>query len=179
MAPFRNAEVVPLSEVPSPEVTEAPEEAVKSDKNAATEPVVLVVDDEPLVADTLAAILSHAGYTALVAYCGRRALELLRSVTPALVISDFAMPHMNGIELAMAVLQQVPHCGILLFSGHATMQDLAPARAAGHTFTLLTKPLHPEEMLRHVSKNLGRSDRARTPFHLHSIDTSDLLAETA
>jgi len=176
MAPFRNSEVVPLSDVPT---AEFPDETTEDEKKSETGPVVLVVDDEPLVADTLAAILNRAGYKALAAYGGTRALELARAAKPSLVISDFAMPRMNGVELAMAVLKQTPDCGILLFSGHATVQDLAPARAAGHSFTLLTKPLHPEEMLRHVSRNLRGGPRAETHARFYPTMVPDLLAESA
>ena len=170
MAPFRNAEIVPLSEVPA----EFPESKGKLGHRGAVEPIVMVVDDEPLVADTLATILSRAGYTVVKSYCGLKALELARITRPALLISDVAMPEMNGVELAMAVLSGSPDCGVLLFSGHATAKDLAPAHEAGYDFTLLMKPLHPEEMLKHVSKALRG---AKTMMgHLGMAAVPDALA---
>jgi CheY-like chemotaxis protein len=68
------------------------------------------------------------------------------------------MPGMNGVELATAIKRSNPQCKILLFSGHASTMDLlARARLAGHHFHLLSKPIHPNDMLRRVSEFLGSS----------------------
>jgi hypothetical protein len=56
-----------------------------------------------------------------------------------------------------------------LFSGHATSQDLAPAREAGYDFTLLSKPVHPEIILKHVSQNLHKTRRATSPAHFSPV----------
>jgi len=175
MAPFLNAEVVPMSEVPDPGASDQESNLQENTEN----PVVLVVDDEPLVADTLAAILNHAGYNAMTAYGGPGALEMASVTEPDLLISDFAMPNMNGVELALAVLKESPDCRILLFSGHATVHDLAPARKAGYTFTLLTKPLHPSQMLEQISRTLRRTTRSVQSSQLSAACMPDFLAESA
>lgn len=174
MAPFGNAEIVPLSEVPSDESTlDQPMHGNGSD----AAPVVLVVDDEPSVADSMAAILKLAGYAALTAYSGQSALELAIATRPALLISDFAMPEMNGVELAIAVLANLPDCSVLLFSGHATYSDLAPAREAGYDFTLLEKPLHPKEMLRQISESLRGRGHEKPQAHFRPTMATGALAE--
>jgi CheY-like chemotaxis protein len=120
-------------------------------------PVVLVVDDECMIADTLAAILEISGYAAIAAYDGPSALEIARIIPPDLLISDVVMPGMSGVELAMALSQSVPDCKVLLFSGQAATLDLlSAARAAGHDFLALTKPVHPRLMLGHVSQLVPR-----------------------
>jgi len=120
-------------------------------------PVVLVVDDERLIADTLAAILEISGYAAMVAYDGQSALEIAKVIPPDLLISDVVMPGMSGVELAMALSRRVPACKVLLFSGQAATLDLlSAARAAGHDFPALTKPVHPRVMLDHVSELVPR-----------------------
>jgi CheY-like chemotaxis protein len=120
-------------------------------------PVVLVVDDERLIADTLAAILEISGYAAMVAYDGQSALEIAKVIPPDLLISDVVMPGMSGVELAMALSQSIPDCKVLLFSGQAATLDLlSAARAAGHDFPALTKPVHPRAMLDHVSELVPR-----------------------
>jgi CheY-like chemotaxis protein len=120
-------------------------------------PVVLVVDDERLIADTLAAILEISGYAAMVAYDGLSALEMAKVIPPDLLISDVVMPGMSGVELAMALSQSLPDCKVLLFSGQAATLDLlSAARAAGHDFPALTKPVHPRVMLDHVSELVPR-----------------------
>ncbi len=121
------------------------------------QPVVLVVDDERVIADTLAAILEISGYAAMVAYDGPSALEIAEVIPPDLLISDVVMPGMSGVELAMALSQSVPDCKVLLFSGQAATLDLlSAARAAGHDFPALTKPVHPRAMLCHIAELVPR-----------------------
>jgi DNA-binding response OmpR family regulator len=120
-------------------------------------PVVLVVDDEQVIADTLSMILEKNGFVALTAYDGNSAIEIATKVPPKLLISDVVMPHMSGIDLAIAIRQAVPDCKVILFSGQASTADLlAAARLAGHDFVTLTKPVHPTEMLARVSEGIGR-----------------------
>src|SRR5271167_3769793 len=76
-------------------------------------PIVLIVDDEPVIADTLAAILGQAGFTAMVAYDGWAALEVAQIVPPDLMLTDVVMPGMSGVDLAIAVRQALPKCKVL------------------------------------------------------------------
>ena len=114
---------------------------------------VLVVDDEQIIADTLAMILTMSGFNAMVAYEGTSALEIAREHRPALLISDVVMPGMTGIELALALETLVPECRVLLFSGQAATVDLlAEARAMGRDYAILSKPIHPSDMIQRVSE---------------------------
>ncbi len=111
-------------------------------------PRVLVVDDEHVIADTLAIILNRAGYDASAAYTGNEAVDLARSERPDLIISDVIMPDMNGIEAAIHIRGFLPSCKILLFSGQAATADLLEnARARGFEFQILAKPVHPQDLL--------------------------------
>lgn len=95
-------------------------------------PVVLVVDDEPIIADTIVAILNSKGFAASAAYSGETALHMALLVPPALLLTDVVMPGMDGIELAIAVTEAIPDCKTLLFSGQAASQDLLnESRAKG------------------------------------------------
>jgi DNA-binding response OmpR family regulator len=125
-------------------------------------PVVLIVDDEPLIADSLAVILSNAGFCVLRAYNGAAALDLAIASAPHLLLTDVAMPGMNGVDLAMAVSDALPETKVLLFSAHASSLDLTEARGAGFDFPLLAKPMHPREMLKQISACLyGDSGSSR------------------
>ena len=146
MSPTCGSEVVSMSEVP---VDDAVEMFVER-------PIVMVVDDEPLVADTLAMILTHAGYRAVRAYDAKTALEMASVRAPDLLISDVAMPEMNGVELALGMVAMAPGCKVVLFSGHARSVDLIRAYDAGHDFPLMAKPMHPTEMLGQVAKSLAQ-----------------------
>jgi len=109
---------------------------------------VLVVDDEKVIADTLAIILNQNGYDASAVYSGKSAVERAKEVVPDLVISDVIMQDMNGIEAAIAIRSVLPSTKILLFSGQAATADLLEsARARGHEFEILAKPVHPQDLL--------------------------------
>ena len=118
-------------------------------------PVVMVVDDESIIADTLAEILTRSGYAGVAEYDGDSALETALLMPPEMLITDVVLPGMSGIELAITIRRIFPDCKIILFSGQASTADLlAAARQDGHHFTLLNKPLHPQDLLARVSENL-------------------------
>jgi CheY-like chemotaxis protein len=111
-------------------------------------PKVLVVDDERVIADTLAIILNQNGFSATPVYSGTGAIEKARAERPDLIISDVIMEDMNGIDAAINIRQFLPSCKILLFSGQAATADLLEnARARGHHFEILAKPVHPQDLL--------------------------------
>ncbi|HWS18125.1 MAG TPA: response regulator [Candidatus Elarobacter sp.] len=113
-----------------------------------SKPRVLVVDDERVIADTLAIILNQNGFDASAVYTGTAAVDRAREIRPDLIISDVIMPDMNGIEAAIRIRQVLPGCKILLFSGQAATADLLEkARAQGHEFEILAKPVHPQDLL--------------------------------
>lgn len=116
--------------------------------NSRAKPKVLVVDDEHVIADTLAIILNQHGFDASAVHTGTAAVERARNIKPDLVISDVIMPDMNGIEAAIHIRGFLPSCKILLFSGQAATADLLEsARAQGHEFEILAKPVHPQDLL--------------------------------
>ena len=142
MAERRNSPVVPIEQVPPADTS-------------AYRRVILVVDDESAIADTLAQILSHSGYAAMAAYDATDALETALLSPPEMLITDVVLPGMSGLELAITIKRIFPDCKILLFSGQAATSDLMiTARSAGHHFTLLNKPVHPKDLLSRVSASL-------------------------
>ncbi|MGH9606467.1 MAG: response regulator [Terracidiphilus sp.] len=134
--------------------------AVSTDKVSSADsteyrPRVMVVDDESVIADTLTEILSRSGYPAVAAYDGAGALETALLSPPELLITDVVLPGMSGVELAIQMRRIFPDCKALLFSGQACTNDmLASAGHAGHQFTLLSKPVHPNDLLAWVVQSL-------------------------
>jgi len=109
---------------------------------------VLVVDDEQVIADTLAMILNQSGFNAKPVYSGEKALELATEWKPDMLISDVIMADLNGIEVAIRTRELLPKIKILLFSGQAATADLLEkARARGYEFEILAKPVHPHDLL--------------------------------
>jgi DNA-binding response OmpR family regulator len=120
-----------------------------------------VVDDESAIAETVAAILSRSGYAVMTAYDAQEAMETALLSPPELLITDVSLPGMSGIELAITMRRVFPDCRILLFSGHVATADLlAGAQRAGHTFTLLSKPVHPKDLLAWVTQSLRQTSSA-------------------
>ena len=116
---------------------------------------VLVVDDERNVADTLVAIFSLAEYEAIAAYSAEEALQLLESWVPQKAILDVHLPAMNGVDLAIHLKAEYPSIKLTLFSGQATTTELLEAaRADGHSFDILAKPVHPTELLRLLASDV-------------------------
>ncbi len=133
-------------------------------------PRVLVVDDECVIADTLAKVLTLSGYAAIAAYDADGALESALHSPPELLITDVVLPGMNGIQLATTIKRIFPECKILLFSGQASTVDLmAAASREGHRFTLLKKPVPPKDLLALVAEHLGTN----------SMDTNSAVGTVA
>jgi DNA-binding response OmpR family regulator len=109
---------------------------------------VLVADDERVIADTLAKILNQSGFDARAAYSGETAIELASVFKPDMLISDVIMAGLNGIDTAIRIRTLLPQVKILLFSGQAATADLLEnARAQGYEFEILSKPVHPQDLL--------------------------------
>ena len=100
----------------TPEQTAAP---------AASALVVVAVDDDSLVLMNTAAMLEDLGHTVLEANSGREALELVRETKVDLVITDHAMPHMTGLQLAKILREEKPDLPILLATGYAEVDPSA------------------------------------------------------
>jgi len=115
---------------------------------------VMVVDDQHLIADTLAEILGKAGFDAIAAYDGFDALEKASRFHPNWVLTDVLMPRMNGVELAIAVRKNHPKSAILLFSGQAGISEiLHEGYRQGFEFELIAKPIHPLKLIERLKQD--------------------------
>src|ERR1700687_5400150 len=111
-------------------------------------PRIFIVDDERIIAETLALILRKSGYSARFFLNPLEALQMSLSEAPDLLISDVKMPQLSGIDLAIRMREQCPMCKILLISAQAGTADLLEgARKQGHNFHLVPKPIHPSNLL--------------------------------
>jgi CheY-like chemotaxis protein len=112
---------------------------------------VFIVDDEPIIATTLAAILRLSGYETFSFNNPLDALKRAALDQPNLLISDVVMPQLSGIELAVQVKLSCPSCKILLFSGSASYLDFSQdAERLDHHFHILPKPIYPGDLLRAI-----------------------------
>jgi CheY-like chemotaxis protein len=113
---------------------------------------VFVVDDEAVIAETLATILRISGFVATSFTSPLDALNWTRTMIPDLLITDVVMPEMSGIELAIKIKALCADCKVLLFSGQAATADLlSAAKAEGYEFEVLLKPVHPKDLLNRLN----------------------------
>ncbi len=114
---------------------------------------ILIVDDESVIADSLAMIFRANGFEPRAVYSGERAIELAPSFEPDVLVSDVFMHGVSGIEVAIYVRQQFPSCRVLLFSGQSGTSDLIHvAKTKGYRFDLLAKPVHPQVLLDYMQE---------------------------
>ena len=112
-------------------------------------PAVLVVDDEPILLDTVAQALRRSGYEVLVAARGEDALEIARRETFGLLITDLVMPGMDGITLAQQLRITRPDLPVLFITGYAG-GDLA--QRLPHDATVLRKPFRALDLVTSVAR---------------------------
>lgn len=124
---------------------------------------IFVLDDQPTIADSIAAILSLSGYETHARYTSAALLELANELTPDLLIADVALDpnSINGIDLAIYVKRFHPECRVMLISGNPNSFELHNrARLQGHDFLLLPKPVPPDRLLAEVATILQDMERA-------------------
>jgi CheY-like chemotaxis protein len=123
---------------------------------------ILVIDDEPDLASTLAIIFKSHNYITATAFSGEEAIDVAGRFQPDCIVTDVVMGGMSGIESAIVILSSLPKCKVLFISGNVDLRDLLGrnqlmnARAEGIEFELLQKPVPPPELLRRVSLLLSR-----------------------
>lgn len=120
---------------------------------------IFVVDDEYVIAETLAIILRRHGYQAL-AFRGAAPALIARSLRPRLLVTDHDMPGMDGAALIREFLGGEPNFPSILFSGNdrlcsqSVFGDLQHPRRK-----LLFKPLHPAALLTEINCLIGAPER--------------------
>lgn len=130
---------------------------------------VLAVDDDSISRLAIAHALKKAGYEVLLAGDGREALNLLQAHPIQLVVSDWSMPNLNGLELCRAVrnadLRRFVY--FILLTGHSEPQDVVDGLEAGAD-DFIAKPFNPAELMLRV--NVGR--------RIVALETRDLTIFT-
>ncbi|PCI60114.1 MAG: response regulator [Kordiimonadales bacterium] len=117
---------------------------------------ILIVEDEESVRDFVSRVLTMHGHSILTASDGAEAVEMMDDHHFDLLMSDIAMPMMDGISLALKVRASRPHVPILLMTG------FADERQRAHNLSLLiegliTKPFNMDQLLEVVNKALANS----------------------
>jgi two-component system response regulator HupR/HoxA len=114
-------------------------------EEAAQEPTVLIVDDEPRVLDALEAILA-AEFRVLRAGGGAAALEVLASEDPAVILTDYRMPDMTGVELLRRSQAIAPDAMRIVLTAYTDVDSLMDAINTGRIYHFVAKPWDPNEL---------------------------------
>lgn len=118
-------------------------------------PLVMVVDDEPVLCNILQRILEREGYRVITAYEGETALELVKQYKPDLVVLDIMLPGMDGRELSSRI-RKIAESRIIFFTARAdlaTTEDFKDISEEADAF--LTKPASIKKILSTVENTLG------------------------
>jgi DNA-binding response OmpR family regulator len=138
---------------------------------------VLVVDDEPTIAEVVSRYLERAGYRTRVAGDGARALELVADQRPDLVVLDLMLPGLDGLEVMRRLRQpdREPIALILLTAKGEESDRVIGLRLGADDYVV--KPFSPAELVARVDAVLRRVDTS--PAHESPIELTDMTIEPA
>ncbi|MHC4715663.1 MAG: response regulator [Planctomycetota bacterium] len=123
---------------------------------------ILVADDEAHIRHIVSMKLSNAGYEVVTAEDGEEALELAQAETPELIITDYQMPYLTGLEMCRKlrdakVAGEVP---VLMLTARGF--DIEPDEmAAAGISDVLSKPFSPREVLQKVHELIGQAEETQ------------------
>ena len=128
-------------------------------------PRLLLVDDDPLIINSLCEFLRLEGYTVDSAPDGTQAIEMLAATRYNLVLTDVNMPRTNGLELLRAIRSNYPDVVVLVITGYGTIENAVEAVKMG-AFEYLTKPIIDDEIRVTIQKALKQQTLLSENFHL-------------
>ncbi len=128
-----------------------------SEPDRQTPVTVLVVDDDPVILESVSDLLRISGYTVLAATNGMEALEVLERHTPEVIVADIMMPHMDGYQFCQAVRRNPAWATIpfIFLTARGQASDIRHGFMSGADH-YLTKPFEPEDLLVAVQTRLAR-----------------------
>ena len=134
----------------------------------AGKPLILLVDDDPNILDTVKDILEDSGYLIRTAINGAETLKLLDEVDFNVVVVDFQLPDSTGLELARKVREKNADTCVILMTGHASL-EMAVKAIQEAIYDYLMKPVDPAHLTRTIEKALEKQRL--------SLENKQLLAD--
>ena len=121
---------------------------------------ILMVDDEPHVLKAFQRVLRKAPYTLMTAGGGEEGLNLLEAREVSLVISDYNMPRMNGLDFLKTVKTRYPHILTIMLTGQAEMQIAIQAINEAGVYKFIQKPWDDTDLKITIQRALEAIDLA-------------------
>ncbi len=131
-------------------------------------PNVLIVEDETIDREGLRILLNRQGFAAEGAGTAEDALRLLPTRRWDLILTDFQMPGMDGLELLAEIKQRTPNTPVVMVSGHGSMDTVVRALRGGVN-DFVPKPYAPDELLVIVRREIKRYRQSLPPGGEHGI----------
>ena len=133
------------------------------------QPIILLVDDQPLVLETLKNMLKRGPYTVLCAQSGPEALSVLEHESVDVVISDERMPGMAGSEFLAVVRDRFPETVRIILTGYASVETAIKAINEGEIYRFLTKPCNSQDLFTAVKEALDHKAKGKNTDQIGSI----------
>lgn len=138
---------------------------------------ILVVDDELNIIEVIKSYLENSGYEVLVAYNGKKAIEIFEKENPALIILDLMLPDIMGQDVCKTIRKR-SNIPILMLTARVEEEDLLKGLDIGAD-DYMTKPFSPRELVARVGALLRRTGGERLPLSgiLH-FDDDQIVIDT-
>src|SRR3982751_6132754 len=137
---------------------------------------ILIIDDDRDMCLLLKRFLTRHGYEVLESYNGKKALELLESTEPSLVMCDFRLEDMEGNVLLGKIKERYPHLPVIIITGYSDIKIAVEVMKMG-AYDYITKPLFPDEILVTIKKALEDASKGEsTPALQSSSSTASATA---
>lgn len=130
---------------------------------------LLLVDDDPVLRETLTELLTNEGFRVTSAGSGEEAERLLTAARPCfdLVLTDLVMPGKSGMDVLRAALKVDPSCTVLVLSGFGTVREATEAMDQG-AYGMVTKPLHLDQFRNILRRLMERIELIHERDHLRA-----------
>jgi len=144
---------------------------------------ILVIDDDSIIRTLLSNSLGKAGYEVLTAADGESGLEIINKDKPDLVVTDYQMPGMSGIDLITEVLKKQPGLPVILLTAHGDVALTIRSIQVG-AYDFIEKPIQMQELLEAIRNGLEASYQSQnltesiTPGMRKAIEDNLLVGKT-
>jgi len=129
---------------------------------------ILIVDDEPLIRESLYEILRIEGYNAFMASSGKEALKMIKEHNFNIIVTDMKMPELGGLELLDQVKKISQATDVILVTGYGTIETAVEAMKKG-AYDYITKPINDDEIKLIIRNIIYRKEIEKENRNLRKI----------
>jgi two-component system, NtrC family, response regulator HydG len=123
---------------------------------------ILIIDNDKHIGDLLDKYLNRQGFETSVSFSGGSALKKLGKESFDIVLCEFNLPDSDGMKILNWLRKNSPSTGLIIMTAYANVRDAVTMIKSG-AYDYVTKPVHPEEILKLIQKALGRKQATEGP----------------